>query len=61
MWIQSWLADANATTINARSSCQSLGAFYVAPTTIARRFLANLAHRIMYTCAACLSTAADLN
>ena len=49
MWIQSWLADDNATTMNARSSCQSLGAFYIAPTTIAKRFLANLAHRIMYT------------
>ena len=37
-------------TLRAMSPCQSLGAFYVAPTPAAQRFLAALAHWIMYTC-----------
>ena len=50
VWIQSWLVEQNETAMQARSACQSLGAFYIAPTPIARRFLAKLIDRIMYTC-----------
>ena len=43
------------THLSALAPCQSLGAFYVAPTPAAQRFLAALAHWVMYTCAACRS------
>lgn len=37
-------------SLRALAPCQSLGAFYVAPTPAAQRFLAALAHWVMYTC-----------
>ena len=52
MFIENWAVYGNETTFEARAACQSLGAFYIAPTTLARRFLAHVAHRIMYTCEA---------
>lgn len=38
-------------SLRALAPCQSLGAFYVAPTPAAQAFLAALAHWVMYTCA----------
>ena len=50
MFVENWAVSSDKVAMEARAACQSLGAFYVAPTLVARRFLARLANRIMYTC-----------
>ncbi len=50
MFVENWAVSSDEVAMEARAACQSLGAFYVAPTLVARRFLARLANRIMYTC-----------
>lgn len=42
--------------LRALAPCQSLGAFYIAPAPASQRFLAALAHWVMYTCASPLTS-----
>jgi hypothetical protein len=40
MFVENWAVSSDEVAMEARAACQSLGAFYVAPTLVARRFLA---------------------